>query len=87
MPAGLVCFTYTDPSFANGGNFRLTSNNVNGAIYAPGGACTGKLIGDTVTIRYGVESVAGDMTFRILNLTSGTLNIQVNDWTTYPTCP
>jgi hypothetical protein len=83
---GSTCFEYTD-TFANGGIFQITSTGVNGKV--DGGICGGGggvPISNGSTINYGVEQSGGLMTFRITG-TAGTVDINISDWTTYPSCP
>jgi hypothetical protein len=85
-PGGSTCFEYTN-SFANGGIFQITSAGVNGKV--DGGICGGGggvNISNGSTINYGVEQSGGVMIFRITG-TAGTVDINVSDWTTYPSCP
>ena len=85
-PSGSTCFEYTD-TFANGGVFQITSTGVNGKV--DGGICGGGggvTISNGSTINYGVEQSGGLMIFRITG-TAGIVDINVSDWTTYPSCP
>ena len=86
-PSGSACFEYTDLTLANGGIFQITSAGVNGKV--DGGICEGSggiPISDGSTVNYGVEQSGGVMVFRITG-TAGTVDINVSDWTTHPTCP
>jgi len=83
-PSGLTCFEYTDPTFANGGIFQITSTGVTGMV--SGSMCPGKSIADGSTIDYGVTPSSGVMIFRIMG-SAGTVDINISDWTAYPTCP
>jgi hypothetical protein len=85
-PSGSTCFQYTD-TFANGGIFQVTSIDVDGKV--DGGICGGGggvPISNGLTINYGVEQSGGAMIFRMTG-SAGTVDINVFDWTTYPTCP
>ncbi|HEU0294693.1 MAG TPA: hypothetical protein VFR47_18275 [Anaerolineales bacterium] len=82
-PGGSTCFEYTD-TFANGGIFQITSTGVNGTV--DGSSCPGASISNGATINYGVTQSGGLMLFRITG-TAGTVDINISDWTTYPTCP
>ena len=85
-PGGSTCFEYTD-SFANGGIFQITSpvgTGVNGTV--DGSSCPGTSISSGSTINYGVTQSVGLMMFRITG-TAGIVDINISDWTTYPTCP
>jgi len=81
---GLTCFDYTDVTFANGGIFQITSTGVSGMVN--GSSCAGKSISSGSTINYGVAQSGGLMTFRITG-SGGTVDINISDWTTYPSCP
>jgi hypothetical protein len=82
--AGLTCFEYTNPAFTNGGVFQITSTGVTGMV--SGSICPGKSIADGSTIDYGVAQSGGVMIFRIMG-SEGTMDINISDWTTYPSCP
>jgi hypothetical protein len=47
--------------------------------------CPAKMFSFPSTTNYGVQQVGGVMRFQILG--TGTVDINISDWTTYPTCP
>jgi hypothetical protein len=84
ISSGLTCFEYTNPTFANGGIFQITSTGASGMVN--GNSCPGQSISNGSTANYGVAQSGGLMTFRFTG-SAGILDINVSDWTTYPSCP
>jgi hypothetical protein len=84
ISSGLTCFEYTNPTFANGGIFQITSTGASGMIN--GNSCPGQSISSGSTVNYGVAQSGGLMAFRFTG-SGGTVDINISDWTTYPACP
>jgi hypothetical protein len=79
----LTCFEYTDLAFTNGGVFQIVTLDVSGIV--TGSMCPAKMFSFPSTTNYGVQQAGGVMRFQILG--TGTVDINISDWTTYPTCP
>jgi hypothetical protein len=84
ISSGLTCFEYTNPTFANGGIFQITSTGASGMVN--GNSCPGQSISSGLAANYGVAQSGGLMTFRFTG-SAGIMDINISDWTTYPSCP
>jgi len=84
IPGGATCFQYTDLTFVNGGIFQVTTTSTSGTV--GGSGCPTKSFASGSTEDYGVTQSGGLMTFRVTGPPS-TVDINISDWTTYPTCP